>query len=314
VARWRLARIRSLGTIVVVIAASLTAAAAADAKQRARPDLALTKTGDDVATPDYGFQSETGSFDTIWTVKNKGTATSPKSEVRVALLSPLGGRIDVMIDPVPKLKPGKSFSTLVEDTRKLNMELGGYKAEICVIPHFKQLHNRKANDCRDVPKRYFVGKRSWTGTGSGSSTYSTGGVTATQSWQAPALTYNFGSYASPGRFTYNLAGGSVNYQVSGSNSDCTSAGGSTVGISGGELKLDYGASRYNIKAETPAATQVPYVITCNGQSANTYTFALTPFVTDAGQPPVLAFGETNLHEQRQTSLSGATVTLNWDLK
>jgi hypothetical protein len=307
-------QIRSLGPIAVVIAVSLAAAAPVAAQQKARPDLALTKASDDVANPDHGFQSENGDFSAAYTVKNKGNATSPKSEVRVALVPPLGGRIDVMIDPIPKLKPGKSFSTLVEDTIKLNMELGAYKAEICVVPHFKQLRNRKANDCRDVPKRYYLGKRSWTGTGSGNSTYSTGGLTATQSWQAPALTYNFGSYASPGRFTYNLSGGSVNYQVSGGGSGCTSAGGATVGISGGELKLDYGASRYNIKAETPAATQVPYVITCNGQSANTYTFAITPFVTDAGRAPVLAFGETNLHEQRQTSSQGASVTLNWDLK
>jgi hypothetical protein len=293
---------------------SLTAAAPVDAKSRARPDLALTKTGDDVATPDYGFQSEKGSFSTIWTVKNKGNATSPRAQVRVALLSPLGGRIDVMIDPVPKLKPGKSFATLVEDTMKLNMELGAYKAEICVVPHFRQLRNRTANDCRGVPKHYYVGKRSWTGTASGNSTYSTGGLFATQAWQAPSLTYAFGSYSSPGRFTYNLSGGSVNYQVSGSNPDCSTAGGATIGISGGELKLDYEASRYNISGNVPAATQLPYVITCNGQSANTYTFAATPFVTDAGQVPVLALGETNLHEQRQTSLSGAVVTLNWDLK
>jgi len=157
--------IRSLGPIAVVIAVSLAAAAPVAAQQKARPDLALTKASDDVANPDHGFQSENGDFSAAYTVKNKGNATSPKSEVRVALVPPLGGRIDVMIDPIPKLKPGKSFSTLVEDTIKLNMELGAYKAEICVVPHFKQLRNRKANDCRDVPKRYYLAKRSWTGTG-----------------------------------------------------------------------------------------------------------------------------------------------------
>jgi hypothetical protein len=274
-----------------------------------------------VKASSYAFQGEPASQITFCErTTNRGSAGTGRRLHNIMALAGPGAQQIVATRDVPKLAGSgrrrghvvyhSHFGCGKGESTPLNLPLGMYEIQICADRKLR-VERKKFNNCQINSKAFAVIKRSWTGTGSGFASGIFGDGTGRIDWQAAGVTYSFSQYdPNTGQARYKPAG-SVNYQVSGTNSGgCTASGGVTLATSGGELKLDYKKENYTISAEVPSDSTAPVTYTCPGASVTQPTpIAAYRHITNGfnfGVTNPLPFGHATLSGIFQYSSSGTT--------
>lgn len=316
------ARLIGLSIIVMLGVGLLADPAGAAARPRPRPplpDLAISE----VKHSRYAFVGESASAITFCDrTKNIGRAATPRRiHNTMALRGPDGVLHVVAQRDAPKLpKPNKprrgprrvfSHRGCANGEGVLNLPPGAYGVVVCADRRLTEV--TKANNCVEGAKSFFVAKRTWSGTASGTGAFIIELQPEAESWLATSLVYTFDPAAyRNGFFTYRLTAGNVSWKTAASANGCVKSGAAVDGSPTGMLTINYLDDTYlAFGVKNPGFT---YTITNSCDPTGPANGPNHPVFLDSGlgaPPRPLPFGTVQIAGTR-TELNEFVVT--WALQ